>query len=229
MHQNREKEKIGELISVEAHYHGDKRKGTSGRWGKAGEVDWMYTGMSHPADMAFWHLGEIESISGVGAQSPAAKEQGQQEPDNFHFTLKAKSGAIGRISGCFGTAGSHRDGEDTIACTLRGSKGTTQANYLDFMYYRNIDGEDPSAVNFYHTHNYYFRWGGSSHHAGEFQNYLEYLVKCIESGERARPDIRDGIKVIAMLESMSRAINTGGIVRPDELLEEFGVSEVIGV
>jgi predicted dehydrogenase len=227
--QSEEKDKLGELLSVEAHYNGDKRGGTSGKWGKAGAVDWLYTGMAHPADLAFWHLGEIECVNGVAVMSPAAKKMGQLTPDNFHFTLKAKSGAIGRISGCFGTAMSHPDGEAMIGCTLRGSTGTSQADYPNFHYYQNFDDEGCSCINRQNRHAYFFRWGGSKHHAGEFQNYLEYFARCIQSGERARPDLRDGIQLIALLEAMGRSIQTNETVRPDDLLQEFGVDGVHAV
>jgi len=227
MRQHAKRSTVGELISVETHYNGDKRGGTSGRWGKAGAVDWLYTGLSHPVDMAYWHLGDIETVSGVATQSPAAKQQGQQSPDNFHFTLKAKSGAIGRVTGCFGAAQNHPEAESMIGCTLRGSEGTTQADYPNFNFYSNTDTGGATAQNSNSEHAYYFRWGGAMHHAGEFQNYLEYFLQCIASGERARPDLSDGIKVIATLEAMARAIKTGQPARPDDLLREFGLSALV--
>lgn len=218
---------IGELISAEAHYHGDKRKGTSGRWGKSGAVNWLYTGLVHPTDLVYWHLGDIEEVTGFCAFSPAARQQGQQSPDTFHFSLKAKSGAIGRVSGCYGSPHAHPQAEPVIGCVLRGSQGVTHASYPDFNYYSHSDAHGSRSVNESRLHAYYFRWGGSRHHAGEFQNYLEYFARCLRSGEMARPNLNDGLKVIATLEAMARSAQTGQSVQPGSLLEEHGLAQII--
>lgn len=228
LRQKQEAGDLGEIISAEAHYHGDKRGGTSGKWGKGGGADWLYTGMSHPTDLVYSHLGPIESVCGMASPSPVARARGDTMPDNFHFALRAKSGAIGQVSGCFGAPPSHPEAEAAIACTLRGANGVSHANYPDFRYFRACDGESPVCYDSRPEHGYYFRWGGSAHHAGEFQNYLEYFARCIREGEPARPDVADGLRVIATLEAMARATKENRVVRPDDLLKENGLAELAG-
>lgn len=227
-HQRRDFEagKNGRLLSAEAHYNGDKRSGSSGGWGKKGAVYWMYTGMAHPVDLVYWYLGPIEEVMGYAVKSSAAVEQGQDHEDNYHFVMKSKEGIPGRVTGYYGTPGAHPAGEGMIACTLRGESGYTQADYPRFDYYTQLDGENPQNFDYSHKHAYYFRWGGSIHHAGEFQNYLEYFVTCLRSGENPRPDLADGIRVVATLEAMQQAVDSGAPVRVASILEQYHLGEL---
>lgn len=216
----------GALLSAEAHYNGDKRKGTSGTWGKAGAVDWLYTGLSHPVDLVYWHLGPIREVSGFGTESAAARRQGQTTPDMLHFSLSAESGAVGRVTGCYGSPHDHPDGAPMIGCTLRGDTGVSQANYPEFRLYSRFDGEEASLQTFEDLHPYYFRWGGASHHAGEFQNYLEHFVRSIQAGTLPAPDLADGIRVVATLEAMKRALSEHRVVSVAEELDRHGLGEL---
>jgi predicted dehydrogenase len=219
-----ERDRVGDLLSVEAHYNGDKRKGTSGSWGKGGAVDWLYTGLAHPVDLVYWHLGPIESVSAMGTLSPDAKRMGQTNPDMIHVVLQAKSGAVGRVTGCYGSPHAHPESEPMIGCTLRGSTGTTQAWYPQFKYYRNTDTDGDVAYNFDDEHAYYFRWGGASHHAGEFQNYLEHFVQHLRAGTSPRPHLNDGIHVIAVLEAIGEALRTQSAIQVQEILQRHSLS-----
>ncbi|MEM1026921.1 MAG: Gfo/Idh/MocA family oxidoreductase [Planctomycetota bacterium] len=216
----------GELIAVEAHYHGDKRQGTSGRWGKRGAVNWLYTGLSHPVDLATWYLGPIERVSAVGTQSPASIASGQQNPDVLYATLHAQSGAVGTVAGCYGAPGAHREAEPFVGCVLRGSTGTTHSTYPDFSYFENIDGRPSTKISTPENHNYYFRWGGASHHAGEFQNYLEHLSDCLDQGKAPSPGIEEGLRVIAVLDAVATSIREQRVIRVDEHLAAYDLAEL---
>jgi predicted dehydrogenase len=217
--QAEEHDRVGDLLSVEAHYNGDKRGGTSGSWGKAGAVDWLYTGLAHPVDLVYWHLGPIHSVQAVGTLSPAGKKLGQTAPDTLHVILQAESGAVGRVTGCYGSPHAHPESEPMIGCTLRGSTGTTQAWYPQFRYCVHTDDEGDVAYNFDHEHPYYFRWGGAMHHAGEFQNYLEHFVHHLLAGTSPRPNLDDGIHVIAVLEAIGEALSSSQQVQIEAVLE----------
>ncbi len=221
--QAEEREAVGQLLSVEAHYNGDKRRGTSGSWGKAGAVNWLYTGLSHPVDLVFWHLGPIRRVHAVGTLSPAGEGLGQSDPDMLHVILEAENGAVGRVTGCYGSPHSHPDAEPMIGCTLRGSSGTSSASYPDFNYYRHTDQEGNVAFNDWHRHAYYFRWGGASHHAGEFQNYLEDFTRSLRNGAQARPHLDDGIQVIATLEAIGQALDSKAPVLVQDVLNDFNL------
>ena len=71
------------------------------------------------------------------------------------------------------------------------------------------------------TLNHYFRFEGQSHHAGEYQNYLEYFADSIEQDYVAYPDLEEGIHTIALLQAMDRSLQTGKPVKTADILAEF--------
>jgi len=56
---------------------------------------------------------------------------------------------------------------------------------------------------------HYFRFEGKSHHAGEYQNYLEYFARCLDTGETAYPDLKEGIGTVAVLQAMEQSLQSG--------------------
>ena len=70
---------------------------------------------------------------------------------------------------------------------------------------------------------YYFRFGGNSHHAGEYQNYIEYFARCLESGETPKPDVREGIVTVALMQAMDESTVTGQPVRVRDVLARYGI------
>jgi len=75
-----------------------------------------------------------------------------------------------------------------------------------------------------HRLKHYFRFEGKSHHAGEYQNYLEYFAAAILNDSPAFPDLKEGIGTIALLQAMDESLTTGKPVRPKDLLMRFGIS-----
>ncbi len=208
----------GEIISCEACYNGDKRKGAAGARGKKGEVDWLYSGLGHAVDLVFWYLGEIEEVSGYATLSNAGRKLGSTVPDCFQFVLKAKSGAIGHTSGIYGAPRAHPQASPVAGCTLRGDRATTAATHPTFDYFTAIDGQLPTRETYRDDAAYYYRWGGSGYHAGEFQNYLEHFATCLDDGSRPCPDLHDGLYVVAILEAMDRCLREGRPVQIDDVL-----------
>jgi len=70
---------------------------------------------------------------------------------------------------------------------------------------------------------YYFRFEGQSHHAGEYQNYLEYFVDSIEQNFTAYPDMKEGIGTIALLQAMDKSLQTGKPIKIQDILNEHGL------
>jgi predicted dehydrogenase len=221
--------KHGKILSAEAHYNGDKRQGSAGKSGDQSAVDWLYTGLVHPVDLIYWHLGEFENVTGFATQSAAGRRLGQASPDVLHFVLQAASGAVGRVTGCFGSPHDHPEAAAMVGCTLRGDTGVSQADYPQFRLYTNFDGEGDIAYNFDKEHPFYFRWGGARHHAGEFQNYLEHFVTAIRTGTSPDPTLADGIRVVAILEAMRRALQERRVVSVAEELSRYGLQDLAKV
>lgn len=217
----------GEFLSIEAHYHGDKRAGTSGRWGKATANNWIYTGLVHPTDLVYWYGGLAEEVFGYGAVSPAMKARGFDVPDNFHFVLKGSNGIPMTVSGLYGAPATHPESESMIGCSLRGSRYCIDARFPQFDLYTNVYEEGPVKYSRSDRHAYYYPWGGSRHHAGEFQNYLEHFAKHLDSGSQPLPDARDGLRVVATLRSMELSLESGQPVSVHETLRNYNLEELI--
>lgn len=217
----------GDLISCEACYNGDKRRGSAGARGKKGEVNWLYSGLGHAVDLVYWYLGEIEEVSGYSLLSNAGRKLGSTTDDCFQFVLKAKSGALGTASGVYGAPPAHPQAAPVAGCILRGDRATTAARNPTFDYFTAIDGQPPTRETYIDDGGYYFRWGGTGYHAGEFQNYLEHFADCLDRKKRPCPDLADGLYVVALLEAMERCLKTGRPVRPDGVLEERGFAGLL--
>ena len=90
---------------------------------------------------------------------------------------------------------------------------------MDLRYAITTNTGEEKILTFEHKNRYYFRFEGKSHHAGEYQNYLEYFADCLEKGETAYPDLKEGIWTIAVLMAMEKSLETGLPVKIEKVLE----------
>lgn len=218
-----EKGEIGELVTIEAHYNADHRWFLGKGWSLQDSFKWLYGGLSHPVDFIRWYLPEIEEVMGYGMLSPNGKAGGLKNEDIMHFIFKAKDGRIARVSGSYSGPVQPTIRESEMSCVLRGTEGCSQGDYMDLRYsITNRSGEEKQ-VTFDHKLKYYFRFEGKSHHAGEYQNYYEYFADCIESGQTAYPDLKEGIGTIAVLKAMEQSLKTGLPVKIQEVLKIQGL------
>jgi hypothetical protein len=115
-----------------------------------------------------------------------------------------------------------------MTCILRCTEGASQADYHELRYaVTTKDGEEKIVTWGDATLKHYFRFEGQSHHAGEYQNYLDYFADSIENNDTAYPDLKEGIGTIALLQAMDRSLQTGKPVRVAEILYEFGLGDLI--
>lgn len=223
--------KLGEIWTVEAHYHHDHRHYMANSWAKGG-IKWTYCGLSHPVDLVRRYLPDIEEVFGYGVQSGSSRALGQHGPDVLHFVLKACCGKIARVSGCYGLptlvkdeqamdSPNNRDGLKVV--TVRGERGTSRADYPDLSYSHHFEGEPSGVVSFPEKRDYYYRWGGFSHHAGEFQNYLDAFAVELDGGPKAKPDLVEGIGTVAVLRAMELSLERGLPVKVADVLWEHGL------
>ena len=73
-------------------------------------------------------------------------------------------------------------------------------------------------------HDYFFRFEGESHHAGEYQNYIEQMAQDMLAGRTPKPDLKEAIHTLAIMEAMERSMETGKPIRVDDILKERGIS-----
>jgi hypothetical protein len=74
---------------------------------------------------------------------------------------------------------------------------------------------------------YYFRFTGRSHHAGEYQNYIEYFSRCLAEGQTPKPDLTEGIGTVALMTAMEQSLATKSPVRVGQVLEGSGISAAL--
>ena len=213
---------IGELITIEAHYHADHRWFLKKEWSLLQSFKWLYGGLSHPTDFIRWYLPEIEEVMGYGMISSNGIKAGLKNHDTMHFILKAIDGRIARVSGAYTGPTQPTDRDSGMSCVLRATEGASQADYHELRYAVTDKAGEEKIIRWGDAAlKHYFRFEGQSHHAGEYQNYLEYFADSIEQGFTAYPDIKEGIGTIALLQAMDRSLEIGKPVRVDKILSEF--------
>lgn len=215
---------IGELITVESHYNADHRWFLEKKWALEKSFKWLYGGLSHPVDFIRWYLPNIEEVMGYGMISSNGINAGLQNEDTMHFIFKSTDGRIARVSGSYTGPTQPVKRDSGMTCILRGTEGASQADYHELRYaITDKTGEERMVTWGDSTLKYYFRFEGQSHHAGEYQNYLEYLVDSIEQNFTAYPDMKEGIGTIALLQAMDRSLQAGKPVKIKSILDEYAV------
>ncbi len=216
--------KHGKLFSVDAEYNADNRWFLQKSWAKAGGLKWLYGGLSHPVDLVRWYLPDVDEVMGYGYLTDNGRSLGLVHDDSMHFVFRAKSGAIARVTGCYSSPPQPRVRDSHMTCVLRGENGSSQADYYDLRYSTHFKGEGNIQYDMEHQAGYYFRFGGRSHHAGEYQNYIEYFARCIDSGTTPKPDITEGIVTVALMTAMERSLETRKPVKVSSVLAENGLA-----
>lgn len=215
---------IGDLITIESHYHADHRWFLAKGWSLLQSFKWLYGGLSHPVDFIRWYLPNIEEVMGYGMISSNGAVAGLKNEDTMHFIFKATDGRIARVSGVYTSPTQPTQRDSGMSCILRGTLGASQADYHELRYaVTTTEGEEKMIHWGDATLKHYFRFEGQSHHAGEYQNYLDYFVDSIEQNFTAYPDMEEGIQTVALLQAMDKSLQTGMPVKIKDVLKEFNL------
>lgn len=215
---------VGDLITVESHYHADHRWFLEKPWALENAFKWLYGGLSHPVDFIRWYLPDVEDVMGYGMISSNGKTAGLKNEDTMHFIFRAADGRIARVSGAYTGPIQPAQRDSGMSVILRGTLGASQADYHELRYaITDKTGEEKVVVWGDKTIKYYFRFEGQSHHAGEYQNYLEYFADSINNNTTAYPDLKEGIGTIALLQAMDKTLKTGMPVKVSDILKEHGL------
>lgn len=218
--------KCGDLITLETQYISDSRWFLERAWSHSSGFSWMYNFMIHAVDLAAWYLPDIEEVYGVGVASQNTLDYDIDVPDAMKFILKDSSGICANVSGVYTAPTLGADVEPAIKCTLRGTKGISTAEYPRLKYYTNFQPirETAELHDYSDMHSYYFRFEGETHHAGEYQNYMEEFAGCLDNGTTPKPDLREGIHTLAIMEAMQRSLNTGNVVKVSDVLKDYHIA-----
>lgn len=215
----------GELAAVETHYISDSRWFLERAWSHQKGFSWMYNFMIHAVDLAVWYLPEIEEVYGLSVVSENTKAFGLEVPDTLKFLLKNRDGRFASVSGAYATPTLGSAVEQSISCTLRGTRGISRAGYPKLKYYTNFEPTQKTAQlhEFDELHDYFFRFESETHHAGEYQNYIDHFAIDMMEGRTPKPDLKEGIRTLAVMEAMERAMTTGQVVKVSEVLQERAI------
>lgn len=213
---------FGELNSVEAYYNADHRWFLEKGWAKTEAFKWLYGGLSHPVDFIRWYLPDVEEVMGYARLSENGKKLGLVHDDTFHFVYRAQSGRIARVSGTYTSPVTPNSRDSNMSCVLRGSLGAGQADYYELRYAWKTDTQSVVET-FEDKDDFFFRFGGHSHHAGEYQGYIEYFARCLASGAVPTPDVHEGIVTVALMQAMEEATKKGGPVKVSDVLARHGL------
>lgn len=215
---------IGELITIESHYNADHRWFLEKKWALEDSFKWLYGGLSHPVDFIRWYLPNIEEVMGYGMISANGKAAGLKNEDTMHFIFKATDGRIARVSGTYTSPTQPTKRDSGMSCVLRGTEGASQADYHELRYAITDKAGEEKIIHWGDAKlKYFFRFEGQSHHAGEYQNYLEYFVDSIEQDFTAYPDMKEGIGTVALLQAMDRTLKTGVPIKIAEVLRQYNL------
>lgn len=213
---------IGELITVESHYNADHRWFLEKKWALEKSFKWLYGGLSHPVDFIRYYLPDIEEVMGYGMISANGKAAGLKNEDTMHFIFKSTDGRIARVSGSYTGPVQPTSRDSGMTCILRGTTGASQADYHELRYAVTTNAGEEKIITWSDAKlKHFFRFEGQSHHAGEYQNYLEYFVDSIEQNFTAYPDLQEGIGTIALLQAMDKSLQTGIPVKVKDILNEY--------
>lgn len=230
IHQRRDFEagRHGELITVEAHYHHDHRPFLRQKlWYQSDLFNWIYGGLSHPVDLVRWYLPEIEEVCAYGYTSPGTDGYRFKNPDTIHVILRARDGRVARVSGCYGGPEVGPQAQDHISCVLRGVRGASQGNYMSLRYFTHFEGEGERTQYFTDRDKHYFRFEGNSHHAGEFQNYLDYVGRSLREQTAPKPDLAEGLVTLAVMVAIKESIQSRQPVKVSEVLRRHGLESLV--
>lgn len=214
---------IGELITVEAYYHADHRWFLEKSWSLENAFKWLYGGLSHPVDLVRWYLPDIAEVMGYGMLSSNGRKGGLHHEDTMHFIFKATDGRVARVSGAYTGPVQPVIRDSEMSCILRATEGCSQADYMDLRYAVTTNTGEEKLITWEHKLKHYFRFEGKSHHAGEYQNYLEYFHDSILGNATAYPDVYEGIGTIALLKAMEESLATGAPVKVQSILNKYGL------
>jgi predicted dehydrogenase len=218
---------FGALHSVETHYNADHRWFLTKGWAMLDTFKWLYGGLSHPVDFVRWYVPDVSAVMGYASLTPNGRELGLKHADTFHFVFRSASGIIGRISGTYSSPVVPIQRDSHMSCILRASNGASHADYYDLRYAWKI-GEQSAVETFEDMDDYFFRFGGHSHHAGEYQNYIEHFARCLAVGEEPKPDVAEGIVTVALMQAMDEAAASGKEIKVADVLARHGLAELAG-
>lgn len=115
-----------------------------------------------------------------------------------------------------------KDGEPFFwlgdTCWLLFSRMTPEEQAF-YLHTRALQGFTVVQATLYHEPDYHDREGRHALMDGDF-------ARCLREGRTPKPDLREGFRTIAVMETMERSLRTGQVERVSETLRERGLEDL---
>ena len=200
---------LGDVILVEGHYVHDMRHVFPFTpWRRDVPQDLLYGGVSHPADILRWMLGDIEEVHAYGNRAGLTPQV--KINSNFVLNVKFVSGYIGRILGVYDVV---HPPMPMMGINIWGTKGTLFADYTDQKDgHLNVvyDGMEGQPVG---TFTFAAETLGAYGHGETVLRYMRHFAECLEKDLEPSPNARDGAKPVATCFAAGESIRTGQVVK----------------
>jgi len=218
-----ERGELGTLELLDAHYvHRMDWFYAKSEWATR-DTDWVFLGLSHPLDLAYWYLGPIEAVHAYAATSALGRAHGLKGSDVYVVNLVAASGALGRVLGHYGLE-ELPSARNAIELVLFGSAGTSQAQYHDMRFrHTSPDGTEVTQDPLYALRHHYFNSEVHGMHYGEFAGYAEAFCRALIEDRPTSPELAEGLEVFAVMEAVRRSAGAGLPVPVSEVRAEIGL------
>lgn len=200
---------FGELTCIETFYKTDARWFLEKGWSLKSGFSWMYNFLIHAVDLACWYLPDIAQVYSITFLSQNTKDFGLDIPDVIKCLFKDTQGRIAQIEGSYATPSLDFSVEPSISCTIRGTKGISRGEYPNLKYHTHLDSSAPITQDLESLASYYFRFAGVSHHAGEYQNYMDYFATSLDQGIIAKPDLAEATQILKIMTAIEKSAETG--------------------
>ena len=211
----------GEVVALDCHYISDSRWFLDKQWTRSPTFSWLWNFLIHAVDLVRWYLPDVDEVVGFGTTSPTAVEFGLTIPDSLRFVLRTPAGQIATVAGDYLLPTISTELEPSIGCQVRGTLGSSRSDYPTLRYHTHFAGEPAQTHDLNDRYDHYFRFGGHSHHAGEYQNYLDHFATCLDNDIDPTPGAREAIGTLALLQAMEQSLaESGRPVRASEILRD---------
>lgn len=162
--------------------------------------------LSHVTDYVRWLVGaEIVEVYGLGYTGYLKREKGLDTPDTMAFLVKFDNGARANLESSWILPESYPRGVD-LRIEVIGEQGMLQHDFTG----QGLQTFDQRAADIS------WDWGApgpDGRETGWWIDSCAYFIHCLETRQRARPDARDGLAVVAALVAMQRSYEQGTVVK----------------
>jgi len=200
---------LGDLIALESFYNHDMRPVYElTPWRRTVPQDLMFGGCVHSIDVIRAFGGDVKSVHAVAIKGGLTDNY--PICDNFFLNLTFTSGAIGRVSGLYGTV--HLPGP-MMMFGVYGTKGSVQTEFTDNepgefrVVYDKLYGHTPLVSRFGAETD-----GSVNGHGASVIRFMRHFQDCLDNGAEPSPNALDGAKSVAVGAAAWESVKTGKTV-----------------